>query len=372
MFKHTRSKTLTITLLIFLALGMFPATSALAQDGPGSHRPVVSPSGDPAALIYGGVRFRSFASNVATQEVFQGTDLNPPSPGGTLVTQNLTWIRPGTNQVTFSYDAIAHTLTSVVNNNPAPVFNNFAPTGPVNYMRIVVVERDSTSTVNFSNVTLDGRPLGSFTTNTPDPQAGCFTLVVGQPANSWCSWRVTGYDVTQGFALTGNVDLNGDFGSTDPEASKVEIVVGYLDDSFVTGQGRVTSPAGAYQPNPNLAGRARIDVTARRSNDGASVRGKAQFALQAGPGGGMDFRSSALQWLIVDPSLTTAQVSGVGTINGQNAPNGQPYNFTIWVDDGSPDTYRLKVIYYLAGVEQLVYDGGTLNVENGNFEIHIR
>ena len=141
MFKHTRSKTLTITLLIFLALGMFPATSALAQDGPGSHRPVVSPSGDPAALIYGGVRFRSFASNVATQEVFQGTDLNPPSPGGTLVTQNLTWIRPGTNQVTFSYDAIAHTLTSVVNNNPALVFNNFAPTGPVNYMRIVVVER---------------------------------------------------------------------------------------------------------------------------------------------------------------------------------------------------------------------------------------
>ena len=113
---------------------------------------------------------------------------------------------------------------------------------------------------------------------------------------------MTGYDVTQGFALTGNVDLNGDFGSTDPEASKVEIVVGYLDDSFVTGQGRVTSPAGAYQPNPNLAGRARIDVTARRSNDGASVRGKAQFALQAGPGGGMDFRSSALQWLIVDPA----------------------------------------------------------------------
>ena len=281
MVKHTRSKTLTITLLIFLALGMFPATSALAQDGPGSHRPVVSPSGDPAALIYGGVRYRSFASNVATLEVFQGTDLNPPSPGGTLVTQNLTWIRPGTNQVTFSYDAIAHTLTSVVNNNPALVFNNFAPTGPVNYMRIVVVERDSASTVNFSNVTLDGRPLGSFTTNTPDPQAGCFTLVAGQPANSWCSWRVTGYDVTQGFALTGNVDLNGDFASTDPEASKVEIVVGYLDDSFVTGQGRVTSPAGRISPIP-ISPAARD----RRYSEEKQRRGVGQWQGAVCPPGG--------------------------------------------------------------------------------------
>lgn len=222
MLPSFRSKSLIALLIVVLTLGGLPAASAMADGGP-----IVTPHGDPLASIYGGVRFRSFASNISTLEVFQGSNLNPPPPYETLVTQNLTWIRPGMNSITFTYDDVEHKLISVVNDNPPLVFAEFYPSGPINYMRLVVVERDTGSKVDFKHVRLDGYNLGNFATKTPRPQEGCYTPA-GAPPNSWCSWKVTGYDMTDGFTLTGDIKLVGDFPSTNPETSKVEIVVGYL------------------------------------------------------------------------------------------------------------------------------------------------
>lgn len=222
MSPRIRLTTLIAMLVVVLTAGVLTAGSAFAdRDGP-----VVTPRGDPDAAIFGGVRFRSFNSSVARLEVFQGSDLNPPSDPGTLVTQNLTWKR--SNRITFTYDATAHTLTSKVNNEPELVFPNFAPDGALNYLRIVVVERDTGQEVDFSHVKLDTFGLGDFTTVTPNLHEACFTLNPDDPANSWCSWRVTGYDLTNGFTIRGKIDLNGTFPSLDPETSKVEVVVGYL------------------------------------------------------------------------------------------------------------------------------------------------
>ena len=222
MLPSFRSKSLIALLIVVLTLGGLPVASAMADGGP-----IVTPNGDQAAQFDGGVRFRSFASNISTLEVFQGSNLNPPPPYESLVTQNLTWIRPGMNRVTFTYDAGEQTLTSVVNDNPPLVFAEFDPSGTINYMRIVVVERDAGSKVDFKHVRLDGYNLGNFATKTPRSQEGCYTPT-GAPPNSWCSWKVTGYDMTGGFTLTGDIKLVGYFPSTNPETSKVEIVVGYL------------------------------------------------------------------------------------------------------------------------------------------------
>ncbi len=223
MFKRPRFRSLIVILAVAATLAMPVAVSASPPIG----GPVVSTPAEaaPPLQLYGGVRFRSFNSGL-TLEVFQGTDLNPPSEPGTLITQNLTWRR--SNQIRISYDPAAHTLISQVNNNPELVFENFVPDGPINYARIVVVEHDPTGQVDFVHVKLDTYRLGDFTTDTPNPQAGCFTLNSGDPLNSWCSWGVSDYNFSQGFTMKGKIDLDGTFPSIDPETTKVEIMVGYL------------------------------------------------------------------------------------------------------------------------------------------------
>ena len=77
--------------------------------------------------------------------------------------------------------------------------------------------------------------------------------------------------------------------------------------------------------------------------------------------GGLNFHSESYQWLVV-PGSNYAKFKGAGTINGQNAPNDEPYKFMIWAGDGygddGADTFRIKIWYEDGETETVVYDNG--------------
>jgi len=50
------------------------------------------------------------------------------------------------------------------------------------------------------------------------------------------------------------------------------------------------------------------------------------------------FHSTSYDWLLVEDDA--AHYKGSGTLNGQAAPNGQPYKFMVWAEDGSPNPLR--------------------------------
>ena len=73
---------------------------------------------------------------------------------------------------------------------------------------IEVVGRDSGTTLAFNDVMLDGIPLGNF-----------------EGTGGWFNWNVTDIDLSDGFELTGKIDMTGTFGRSQ-EKSKIEMKVG--------------------------------------------------------------------------------------------------------------------------------------------------
>ena len=73
--------------------------------------------------------------------------------------------------------------------------------------------------------------------------------------------------------------------------------------------------------------------------------------------GGLNFHSTAYDWLVVNRAATHAQCKGSGRVSWALAPNGRPYKFTLWATDGSSssiwtlwpmpsssDTFRIKIV----------------------------
>ncbi len=113
----------------------------------------------------------------------------------------------------------------------------------------------------------------------------------------------------------------------------------------VTGGGWIMSPAGSYAPNPSMARKATLEVSARYRRRSHTPEGETEFKLT-----GMDFHSRSYDWLVV--SGTTARIRGAGTINGRGH-----YEFMVTaIDDrvghGGVDKFRIR-IWNAAGV---VYD----------------
>jgi hypothetical protein len=129
------------------------------------------------------------------------------------VERNLTWTTPGSNSITVTYDQNADTLSATLNGNGLTysAVSEYAgcPVSYWNVMQIVVVNRDTGTTVNLDNVTLGGYNLGSFNGGTGSVQL----------------WTITHFDFTQNFTMTGTVSLAGAF-SNSQELSKIEIYMG--------------------------------------------------------------------------------------------------------------------------------------------------
>ncbi len=144
--------------------------------------------------------------------------------------------------------------------------------------------------------------------------------------------------------------------------SEFQYVVVYdPNGGFVTGGGWINSPAGAYTPDPTLSGKANFGFVAKYKKGASVPDGNTQFQFHAG---GLNFHSASYEWLVVAGSK--AQFKGAGAINGEGA-----YKFLLWADDGTPDTFRIKIWYEDAAGEHVVYDNGTGQaLDGGSIVVH--
>ena len=130
---------------------------------------------------------------------------------------------------------------------------------------------------------------------------------------------------------------------------------------FVTGAGWIESPAGAYMPDPTLAGRASFGFVSKYQKGANVPTGNTEFRFKAGD---LVFHSSSYDWLVVTGSHY-ARFKGTGTINGSGA-----FKFMLWAGDGAPDTFRIKIWYEDDG-EVVVYDNGTAQaIGGGSIIVH--
>jgi PKD repeat protein len=207
--------------------------------------------------------------------------------------------------------------------------------------------------------------------------AGSFTLSAGVSSGYSAQWTFssvmpasqtvvagvisgTSVSLTRAFAAAGIysvtltvTDPNGVAVSTsvvggDPDADAF-VVIYDPNGGFVTGGGWIWSPQGAYTLNPSVEGRANFGFVSKYKKGANLPEGNTEFQFNAG---GLNFHSSAYQWLVV--AGTRAQFKGVGAING--TPD---FGFLLTVTDGDPkksqsDQFRIKIWDLISG--QTIYD----------------
>lgn len=119
---------------------------------------------------------------------------------------------------------------------------------------------------------------------------------------------------------------------------------------FVTGGGWITSPAGAYNANPSLTGKATFGFVSRYQKGATVPSGTTQFQFQEA---NFAFHSTSYDWLVI--SGPKAQYKGSGTINGFG-----DFGFLLTAIDGEVnggggvDKFRFKVWDKASG--NVIYD----------------
>jgi hypothetical protein len=153
------------------------------------------------------------------------------------------------------------------------------------------------------------------------------------------------------------------------DTATFEFVVVYdPSDGFVTGGGWINSLAGAYKPDPYLAGKASFGFVSKYKKGAIRPVGNAEFRFQVAD---LNFHSDTLQWLVVNQNGSNAQFKGEGTINGAVAPSWENYKFMIWATDGDPDTFRIKIWYLDGDTVTVVYDNEIGQaIDRGNIVVH--
>lgn len=170
--------------------------------------------GAPSMTTGAGARFRSLA-NTGADEIYLGPNMGAGGYPNRTQAQ-FSWVNPGSNAVTFTYDPVADKLVATAGATtleyPDISAHAGCPVGDWDVMQIYIANRDDGTTVNFNDVMLGDYALGSFSGGT------------GAAGNTH-SWTVTGYDFGQGFTISGSIQLAGTF-SFSQELSKVEIDCG--------------------------------------------------------------------------------------------------------------------------------------------------
>jgi hypothetical protein len=128
-------------------------------------------------------------------------------------------------------------------------------------------------------------------------------------------------------------------GGTSAEKCYSYVVVYDPNAGFVTGGGWINSPVGAYAAYPALTGKATFGFVSKYKKGMTTPDGNTEFQFHAA---GMNFKSSAYEWLVV--SGVKAQFKGTGTINGSGN-----YGFLLTAIDGQlnggggTDKFRIKI-----------------------------
>jgi hypothetical protein len=135
------------------------------------------------------------------------------------------------------------------------------------------------------------------------------------------------------------------------EATFQYVVVYDPSAGFVTGGGWIDSPSNACATLcSGASGKANFGFVAKYRRGVEAPDGNTEFHFNAG---GLTFRSTSYQWLVV--AGARAQYKGVGTINGQGS-----YNFLLTAIDGqlqgsgAVDAFRIKITDPVTGA--VVYD----------------
>ena len=136
----------------------------------------------------------------------------------------------------------------------------------------------------------------------------------------------------------------------DLEAIEVVVYDPTGGSGFVTGGGWIDSPAGAYEPDPSLTGKATFGFISKYKKGATVPTGNTEFQFKAGD---LNFHSGSYQWLVVNQAGTNAQFKGSGTINGEG-----DFKFMLWAGEGDPDTFRIK-IWADPDEDDPVYDNGS-------------
>lgn len=103
---------------------------------------------------------------------------------------------------------------------------------------------------------------------------------------------------------------------------------------FVTGGGWIDSPAGAYGPDPLLAGRANFGFVSKYQKGATVPTGNTEFQFKAGD---FRFKSSSYEWLVV--AGAKAMFRGEGSFDGI----GGGFKFQLTAIDSTPDKFRIKI-----------------------------
>jgi PKD repeat protein len=119
---------------------------------------------------------------------------------------------------------------------------------------------------------------------------------------------------------------------------------------FVTGSGTIFSPPGASTVYPEASGNASFGFVSRYDKNKMQLKGNTAFEFAAG---GLNFRSTEYEWLVVAGS--SAKFKGRGKINDTGN-----YQFMISAEDGalkrkeSPDKLRMVIWDEISG--NIIYD----------------
>lgn len=127
------------------------------------------------------------------------------------------------------------------------------------------------------------------------------------------------------------------------------VVIYDPEGGFVTGVGRIQSPAGAFAADPALTGKASFRFTLKYQKGATAPSGQAQFQFK---GANLNFQSQTYQWMVI--SGAWVQFKGTGVINGAG-----DYAFLITAVDGQvsgggADRFRIKIWDRVTGA--VVYD----------------
>lgn len=145
------------------------------------------------------------------------------------------------------------------------------------------------------------------------------------------------------------------------------------EGGFVTGEGWINSPAGAYAPDPDLTGKANFGFVSKYKKGATVPTGQTQFQFKVAD---LNFRSDSYDWLVV--AGPKAMYKGTGTINGEG-----DYGFMLSAIDEKltpstdVDLFRIKI--WDKNNDEVVYDNQmddpddadpTTAIGGGSIKIH--
>jgi hypothetical protein len=167
-----------------------------------------------------------------------------------------------------------------------------------------------------------------------------------------------------------NVCLTVNDGCGDSEEVCTSAVVYDQSAGFVTGNGWIDSPEGAYKPDPSLSGKANFGFISKYKKGATVPTGQTEFQFQTAS---LNFHSDSYDWLVVTGS-NFAKFRGDGTINGGYDENGNAYKFMIWAGDDYTDTFRIRIWSEdNEGNELDVYDNEiNQEISGGQIIIHVK